>query len=151
MGKGKKNEVEEGRNSVRLRDVAGLAALLLRPCDLPYRGMENEVKRGEKSFCPEQVDNQRERQCDKSEESSGPTANGKCNPALSFSFPLAPAPVLPRRLALSISPRYHTGKRPRSGHECWNPRRFMRIMPAEIRGRIKLKSNPDLRAQFSMF
>lgn len=119
-----KNKEKNRRNTVvHLRDVASLVALLLRPCDLPYRGMENEVKRGEKSFCPEQVDNQRERKRDKSEESSGPTANGKCNLVLSFSFPLVPCVSLFPAFVLSISPRYHTEKRPAamppaSGYKC---------------------------------
>lgn len=56
----------------------------------PYRGMENEVKHGEKALsCPEQVGNQHESQRDKSEESS---ARPLMENVISLSLFLALAP-----------------------------------------------------------
>lgn len=64
-----------------------LAALLLRSRDSPYKGMGNEVKRGEKASVPNRFDNQHEWQRDKSEESSA-------RPLMENVIPLSLSPSL---------------------------------------------------------
>lgn len=71
-----------------------LAALLLRSRDSPYKGMGNEVKRGEKASVPNRFDNQHEWQRDKSEESSARPLMENVIP-LSLSLSLS----LPHRLS----------------------------------------------------
>lgn len=69
-----------------------LAALLLRSRDSPYKGMGNEVKRGEKASVPNRFDNQHEWQRDKSEESSA-------RPLMENVIPLSLPFSLPHRLS----------------------------------------------------
>lgn len=70
-----------------------LAALLLRSRDSPYKGMGNEVKRGEKASVPNRFDNQHEWQRDKSEESSA-------RPLMENVIPLSLSPFFPSTSSL---------------------------------------------------
>lgn len=84
-----------------------LAALLLRSRDSPYKGMGNEVKRGEKASVPNRFDNQHEWQRDKSEESS---ARPLMENVIPLSFSLSPFHIVS---PLSISsPRVYPPPRP---------------------------------------
>lgn len=84
-----------------------LAALLLRSRDSPYKGMGNEVKRGEKASVPNRFDNQHEWQRDKSEESS---ARPLMENVIPLSLSLSPFHIVS---PLSISsPRVYPSPRP---------------------------------------